>query len=123
MADRQLWRTCCAGRRSDRPRPSGRSRAGRLRRDRARLLDPGRRRRGRRGDAAPPLGADPYAGWPAHDPRAAAAGQQDRRQQIQALIQWWLGRMVAAEHQLTEKMVFFWHGHWATSVQKVKSAR
>ena len=24
-------------------------------------------------------------------------------------------------HQLTEKMVFFWHGHWATSVQKVKS--
>ena len=31
--------------------------------------------------------------------------------------------MVAAEHQLTEKLVFFWHGHWATSVQKVKSAR
>jgi uncharacterized protein (DUF1800 family) len=30
--------------------------------------------------------------------------------------------MAAAEHQLTEKMVFFWHGHWATSVQKVKSA-
>ena len=30
--------------------------------------------------------------------------------------------MVAAEHQLTEKLVFFWHGHWATSVQKVKSA-
>ena len=31
--------------------------------------------------------------------------------------------MVAPEHQLTEKMIFFWHGHWATSVQKVKSAR
>ena len=30
-------------------------------------------------------------------------------------------RAVAAEHQLAEKMVFFWHGHWATSVQKVKS--
>jgi uncharacterized protein (DUF1800 family) len=29
--------------------------------------------------------------------------------------------MVSAQHQLTEKMVFFWHGHWATSVQKVKS--
>ena len=30
--------------------------------------------------------------------------------------------MVAAEHQLAEKLIFFWHGHWATSVQKVKSA-
>ena len=28
--------------------------------------------------------------------------------------------MVAADHQLTEKLVFFWHGHWATSVQKVR---
>ena len=43
------------------------------------------------------------------------------RTQIQALLAWWLDRMVAAEHQLTEKLVFFWHGHWATSVQKVKS--
>jgi uncharacterized protein (DUF1800 family) len=27
--------------------------------------------------------------------------------------------MVAADHQLAERLVFFWHGHWATSVQKV----
>jgi uncharacterized protein (DUF1800 family) len=27
--------------------------------------------------------------------------------------------MVAAEHQLAEKLVLFWHGHWATSIQKV----
>ena len=30
--------------------------------------------------------------------------------------------LLQAEHQLTEKLIFFWHGHWATSVQKVKSA-
>ncbi|HEV7707166.1 MAG TPA: DUF1800 domain-containing protein [Asanoa sp.] len=47
---------------------------------------------------------------------------QQRRQQVTAAIDWWLDRMVAAEHQLTEKMVFFWHGHWATSAQKVKAA-
>ncbi|GIF50831.1 uncharacterized protein (DUF1800 family) [Asanoa ferruginea] len=47
---------------------------------------------------------------------------QQRRQQVTVAIDWWLDRMVAAEHQLTEKMVFFWHGHWATSAQKVKAA-
>src|SRR6185503_10278946 len=26
-----------------------------------------------------------------------------------------------AEHQLPEKLTFFWHGHWATSADKVKS--
>jgi uncharacterized protein (DUF1800 family) len=30
--------------------------------------------------------------------------------------------MVAAQQQFAEKLVFFWHGHWATSVQKVDSA-
>jgi uncharacterized protein (DUF1800 family) len=29
--------------------------------------------------------------------------------------------MVQAEHQLHEKLTFFWHGHWATSADKVKS--
>jgi uncharacterized protein (DUF1800 family) len=33
----------------------------------------------------------------------------------------WLGRMVSTPHQLPEKLVFFWHGHWATSVEKVDS--
>src|SRR5205085_2099004 len=37
-------------------------------------------------------------------------------------VLWWLDRMVAAEHQFAEKLVFFWHGHWATSVEKVRSA-
>ena len=30
--------------------------------------------------------------------------------------------MVSADHGLTERMTWFWHGHFATSVQKVKSA-
>ncbi|GIF66717.1 hypothetical protein Ais01nite_47520 [Asanoa ishikariensis] len=47
---------------------------------------------------------------------------QERRAQVTATIEWWLDRMVAAEDQLAEKMVFFWHGHWATSAQKVKTA-
>ncbi|SNT29643.1 Uncharacterized conserved protein, DUF1800 family [Asanoa hainanensis] len=47
---------------------------------------------------------------------------QERRAQVTATIEWWLDRMVAADAQLAEKMVFFWHGHWATSAQKVKTA-
>ncbi len=35
------------------------------------------------------------------------------------LISWWLDRMVAADYPLTERMTWFWHGHWATSVDKV----
>lgn len=33
----------------------------------------------------------------------------------------WLARMVATPLQFPEKLVFFWHGHWATSVEKVGS--
>ncbi|MEE6259389.1 DUF1800 domain-containing protein [Plantactinospora sonchi] len=64
------------------------------------------------------------------DPRAAldrSAGREQRqqanRQRTEQVTHWWLDRMVVAEHQLVEKLVFFWHGHWATSVQKVKSAQ
>ncbi|MCU1363870.1 MAG: hypothetical protein JWM55_1698 [Acidimicrobiaceae bacterium] len=35
------------------------------------------------------------------------------------LVSWWLDRMVAADHPLSERMTWFWHGHWATSVDKV----
>jgi uncharacterized protein (DUF1800 family) len=35
---------------------------------------------------------------------------------------WWLDRMVAADHALTERMTWFWHGHWATSMGKVEYA-
>lgn len=41
--------------------------------------------------------------------------------QIQKAVEWWLDRMVATPHQYQEKLVFFWHGHWATSYEKVDS--
>jgi uncharacterized protein (DUF1800 family) len=35
------------------------------------------------------------------------------------LVMWWLDRMVAAHFPLTERMTWFWHGHWATSISAV----
>jgi uncharacterized protein (DUF1800 family) len=36
------------------------------------------------------------------------------------LVSWWLDRMRTTEAPLREKMTLFWHGHFATSMQKVK---
>lgn len=36
------------------------------------------------------------------------------------LVTWWLDRMALAEHPLIERMTWFWHGHWATSLGKVE---
>jgi uncharacterized protein (DUF1800 family) len=69
----------------------------------------------------PPAPPDPVAALgrnPGREQRIAAQKQQ--REQVGALMLWWLDRMVAADHQAHEKLTFFWHGHWATSVQKVK---
>jgi uncharacterized protein (DUF1800 family) len=41
------------------------------------------------------------------------------RFQTQQMSMWWLDRMAASDHGLTEKMTWFWHGHWATSIQKI----
>ena len=35
---------------------------------------------------------------------------------------WWLDRMALSDHGLTERMTWFWHGHWATSIQKLNYA-
>jgi hypothetical protein len=35
---------------------------------------------------------------------------------------WWLDRMLRTQHPLAEKMTLFWHGHFATSIQKVPPA-
>jgi uncharacterized protein (DUF1800 family) len=35
---------------------------------------------------------------------------------------WWLQRMVRGPRPFQEKMVLFWHGHFATSVEKVRDA-
>ncbi len=51
--------------------------------------------------------------------------QAERREQQQNLLDltdWWLQRMVTASDPLEEKMTLFWHGHFATSAQKVHDA-
>jgi uncharacterized protein (DUF1800 family) len=41
------------------------------------------------------------------------------RYQSQQMVVWWLDRMAQSDHGLTEKMTWFWHGHWATSIDKL----
>src|SRR5438093_9190409 len=38
------------------------------------------------------------------------------------LRRWWLERMARGLRPLQEKMVLFWHGHFATSIEKVRDA-
>ncbi|MEO8848803.1 MAG: DUF1800 domain-containing protein [Casimicrobiaceae bacterium] len=54
------------------------------------------------------------------DDRKAARRQQ--READQALRGWWLREMLVTPSPLTERMTLFWHGHFATSVQKVRRA-
>ncbi|WP_433306820.1 DUF1800 domain-containing protein [Actinoplanes sp. CA-030573] len=70
----------------------------------------------------PSPGADPVAAL------GRGASREDRQRARQAAqaqvadaVAWWLGRM-AAGGTAAEKLTFFWHGHWATSVRKVRSA-
>ena len=44
------------------------------------------------------------------------------RNQTQQMGLWWLDMMALSDHGLTERMVWFWHGHWATSIQKLNYA-
>ncbi|MFC0533239.1 DUF1800 domain-containing protein [Phytohabitans kaempferiae] len=71
----------------------------------------------------PDLGLDPYAETP--NPTQAQRVRSDdiRGEQNERISRWWLDRMTVANHQAVEKLLFFWHGHWATSVTKVKSAQ
>ena len=48
--------------------------------------------------------------------------QRAQREQLVELRQWWLERMVSGPRPLQEKLALFWHGHFATSAQKVKNA-
>jgi uncharacterized protein (DUF1800 family) len=47
--------------------------------------------------------------------------ERSRREMSMALELWALDRMVAATHGLTERMTWFWHGHWATAISKVET--
>jgi len=51
-----------------------------------------------------------------YEAAAAASGSADD------LRAWWLRRMILTPHPLLEKMTLFWHGHFAVSNARVKSA-
>lgn len=60
--------------------------------------------------------------FPPADSPNAEQFEKDRYRQITDLQFWWLDRMVAANHALTERLTWFWHGHWATALGKVEYA-
>ncbi len=63
---------------------------------------------------------------PAGGKEADRADRKEFRRQLKAqqltLTAWWLDRMVQADQPLRERLTWFWHGHFATSVQKVRLA-
>lgn len=48
--------------------------------------------------------------------------QREQGEQIRQLRAWWLNRMRYTSHPLREKLTLFWHGHFATGTEKVRSA-
>jgi uncharacterized protein (DUF1800 family) len=71
------------------------------------------------GIALPPVSV----GEPTGTARSAAQRTlmaRQRRADVVALTGWWLRRMATTAHPLREKLTWFWHGHFATSVQKVQ---
>ncbi|MGI8696825.1 MAG: DUF1800 domain-containing protein [Mycobacteriales bacterium] len=79
---------------------------------------------GQHGAAGAPS-ASPSAGQGGSTEQKKAALKEFHRQlhaQLPPLVAWWVDRMAAADHAYQEKLTFVWHGHWATSAQKVKYA-
>jgi uncharacterized protein (DUF1800 family) len=69
-----------------------------------------------------PSGTDPgVTATPAPALADPASGKPDPSQ-ARDLLAWWLARMTAVRDPWPEKRTFFWHGHFATSVQKVRYA-
>jgi uncharacterized protein (DUF1800 family) len=48
--------------------------------------------------------------------------QRTQRERLLELRTWWLRRMAFGPRPLQEKLTLFWHGHFATSFQKVRDA-
>lgn len=48
--------------------------------------------------------------------------QREEREAVQRLRGWWIQRMRVSPRPLEEKMALMWHGHFATSAQKVKAS-
>ena len=69
----------------------------------------------------PDLSGEPARPPAPDDKDARKAYAQQLRSRSAALTLWWLDRMVRAQQPLVERLTFSWHGHWATSIQKVRS--
>src|ERR1700722_5715433 len=48
--------------------------------------------------------------------------QKTQRQRAVELKFWWLQRMAKGPRPFQEKMTLFWHGHFATSMEKVRDS-
>ncbi|AXK36034.1 DUF1800 domain-containing protein [Streptomyces armeniacus] len=73
-------------------------------------------------DAKDESGKDDKGGKGDKGGDARSAYREAVREQREQLTVWWLDRMTASEQPWPEKRTFLWHGHWATSIAKVKSA-
>ena len=71
----------------------------------------------------PDLGAEITRPGKAGGTAAKKQAAQAIAQQEATLALWWLDRMVATTTPLVERMTWFWHGHFATSEQKVRAPR
>lgn len=76
---------------------------------------------GATGAPIPDLGPDAYAGKRDLTYEQKVKLEDLRTAQTVQITEWWLNRMTVASHQAVEKLILFWHGHWATSVKKVRS--
>ncbi len=65
--------------------------------------------------------------WLLNTPQGAPAGPQatlsgqpiDRLAGVTELVLEWVGRMVSSRNPLVERLTFFWHRHWACSLDSV----
>ncbi len=60
-------------------------------------------------------------GSPAEQKAKRKALRQEQQSNVRDLRYWWLRQMQQTRAPLVEKLTLFWHGHFATSVQKVTS--
>lgn len=48
--------------------------------------------------------------------------EQNDREQVRKMQQWWLARMIGTARPLEERMTLFWHGHFATSYRTIENS-
>lgn len=76
------------------------------------LADPGL-------DSVAPLVLADLGPFPQGDTSAATTFWNTIEVDSGELVMWWLDRMAMSHYPLTERMTWFWHGHWATSISGV----